>query len=270
MMRVAIPPSPRHEESSPPARTTNEKKRASKKIIGRHGRGGAACELDDPPLVCDGPRMLTDRKIEPNRVVFAGYDHIADAYLERFRISAVRQKWLCRLLDSLPPGGGRVLDLGCGAGVPVARDLDASGHIVVGVDGSAQQIVRARRNVPKATLVEANMCEMRFDADSFDAVGAFYSMTHLPPAQQGTLIDKIATWLKPGGVLIASFGTGAPGEWIGEWLGTEMFFGHCDELELRRWLTAAGLDLRRFSVEKQDNEDVAFLWIEAVKKLSPG
>jgi SAM-dependent methyltransferase len=236
--------------------------------ISAHGRG-AACKLDDRPLVCDGPRMLTDPKNEPNRVVFAGYDHIAGAYLERFEISAVRQKWLCRLLDSLPAGGGRVLDLGCGAGVPVARDLAASGHIVVGVDGSAQQIVRARRNVPKATFIEANMCEVRFEADSFDAVGAFYSMTHLPSAQQGALIDKIATWLKPGGMLIASFGTGGAGEWIGEWLGTEMFFGHCDELELRRWLTDAGLNLRRFSVEKQDNEDVAFLWIGAAKDSDP-
>jgi hypothetical protein len=60
---------------------------------------------------------------DPKRLVLAGYDDIADAYLERFGVSTVRQKWLSRLRESLPAGGGSVLDLGCGAGIPVARDL---------------------------------------------------------------------------------------------------------------------------------------------------
>lgn len=202
---------------------------------------------------------------DPKRLVLAGYDDIADAYLERFGVSTVRQKWLGRLLDSLPAGGGSVLDLGCGAGIPVARDLAALGHTVVGVDGSAQQVVRARRNVPNARFIEADMCEAAFEAGSFDAVGAFYSITHVPPAQQAPLITSIATWLRPGGVLVASFGTGAAGEWTGEWLGTKMFFGHCGEVETLRYLADAGLRVRRSSVEKQDNEEAAFLWIEAAK-----
>src|SRR5215470_13181668 len=69
-------------------------------------------------------------------LVAAGYDDIADAYLDRFGVSVVRQKWLDRLIESLPSEGRRVLDLGCGAGIPVARDLAALGHFVVGVDGS--------------------------------------------------------------------------------------------------------------------------------------
>ena len=199
------------------------------------------------------------------RIVAAGYDDVADAYLERFRISTVRQKWLRRLVDGLPPMGGRVLDLGCGAGIPVARDLTALGHIVVGVDGSPQQIVRARQNVPRATFIEADMCSVRFEAGSFDAVGAFYSITHVPPAQQGALIANIAKWLKPGGTLVASFGTGASAEWTGDWLGTTMFFGHLGETETLRFLAQTGLLVRHSSVEKQDNEQATFMWIEAAK-----
>ena len=37
-----------------------------------------------------------------HNVVFAGYDAIADAYLEQFDVSAVRQRWMSRLIDSLP------------------------------------------------------------------------------------------------------------------------------------------------------------------------
>jgi SAM-dependent methyltransferase len=147
----------------------------------------------------------------PRNLVAAGYDDIADAYLDRFGVSVVRRKWLGRLIESLHSEGSRVLDLGCGAGIPVARELAALGHSVVGVDGSGQQIVRARRNVPTAIFIEADMCEVEFETASFDAVGAFYSITHIPPAEQGALISKIALWLKPGGTLVASFAAGEAG-----------------------------------------------------------
>lgn len=126
---------------------------------------------------------------DPKRIVISGYDVVADAYLERFGVSAVRQKWLGRLIDGLPVGGGRVLDLGCGAGIPVARDLAARGHTVTGVDGSTKQVAKARWNVPDAIFLEA---------------------------EQGPLIQNIARWLKPGGMLVASFGTGAAREWTAE------------------------------------------------------
>ena len=116
----------------------------------------------------------------PGRLVAAGYDEIADVYLDRFGVSVVRQKWLGRLIESLRSDCSNVLDLGCGAGIPVARNLAALGHSIVGVDGSAQQIVRARCNVPAATFIEADMCEVAFEVASFDAVGAFYSITTSP------------------------------------------------------------------------------------------
>jgi 2-polyprenyl-3-methyl-5-hydroxy-6-metoxy-1,4-benzoquinol methylase len=105
---------------------------------------GCALRLVGGKLFSYFSRMTKD----PHRPVRAGYDDVADVYLERFGASAVRQNWLDCLIDGLPASGGRVLDLGCGAGIPVARDLAALDHAVVGVDGSAQLIVRARRNVP--------------------------------------------------------------------------------------------------------------------------
>ena len=204
----------------------------------------------------------------PGRLVAAGYDEIGDVYLDRFGVSVVRQKWLGRLIESLRSDCSNVLDLGCGAGIPVARNLAALGHSIVGVDGSAQQIVRARCNVPAATFIEADMCEVAFEAASFDAVGAFYSITHIPSAQQGVIISKIALWLKPGGTLVASFAAGEAGEWIGEWLGTTMFFGHSGEDATLRCLRDAGLTICRSLVEPQDNEDASFLWVEAVKRPS--
>jgi SAM-dependent methyltransferase len=203
----------------------------------------------------------------PRRLVATGYDRIADAYLDRFEHSSVRKKWLRRLIESLP-SSGRVLDLGCGAGVPVARELAALGHCVVGVDGSEEQIARARSKVPKATFIHADMCDINLDAGSFDAIGAFYSITHVPSAEQGSLLAKISWWLKPGGALVASLGAGPEGDWTGEWMGTQMFFGHNSRASSFKYLGDAGLIVQTSEVERQDNEDAAFLWVAAVKMPS--
>lgn len=46
------------------------------------------------------------------------------------------------VVDSLPTTGVHVLELGFGTVLPVASDLTALGHHVVGVDGLTQQISR--------------------------------------------------------------------------------------------------------------------------------
>jgi len=201
----------------------------------------------------------------PNDVVAKGYDLIADTYLEKFGVSSVRWKWLQRLVSHLPADGACVLDLGCGAGTPVALHLARLGHSVFGVDGSSEQVARARKNVPEATFIEANMCEVRLEAASFDAVGAFYSINHVPRERQEELISRIGAWLKPGGVFVGSFGTGTPGNWTGEWLGASMFFGNDSQEGTRQALSDAGLSVRDTLIEKQDNEDAAFYWVVATK-----
>lgn len=202
---------------------------------------------------------------DTSRRVAAAYDRMADLYLSRYGHSAVRQKWFERLAGRLPPDGGTVLDLGCGAGVPVCRDLARLGHAVVGVDASTEQVARARAAVPQATFMQADMASVAFEAERFDAVGAFYAVTHIPAAQQGPLFGRIARWLKPGGVFVASLGTGPGGDWTGEWLGEPMVFSHNQEAVSLALLAEAGLRVERAEVEPQDNEDTRFLWVVAAK-----
>jgi SAM-dependent methyltransferase len=77
--------------------------------------------------------MLHMKANDPKSIVAQGYDRIADAYLARFGQSTVRDANLAVLLKELP-AGAMVLDLGCGAGEPVARELVAHGFRVTGVD----------------------------------------------------------------------------------------------------------------------------------------
>jgi SAM-dependent methyltransferase len=138
--------------------------------------------------------MMTD---DPKSIVATGYDLIAEGYLERYGRSLVRDQWLGKLITLLPTKS-RVLDLGCGSGVPVARELARRGHDVVGIDGSARQVSLARSNVSDAHFIHADMARVEVAPSSFDAVAAFYSITHIPRDEHAELLQRIASWLKPG------------------------------------------------------------------------
>ncbi len=94
---------------------------------------------------------------DPRRIVADGYDAIAERYLawSGERPSPTRLTWLARALERIPAGSD-VLDLGCGAGVPMTRAL-AVGRRVTGVDISARQIELARAAVPDARFIHADM-----------------------------------------------------------------------------------------------------------------
>jgi len=158
------------------------------------------------------------------RVVEAGYDAVAEHYLIwSARITDDPRLHYLAEFDRRLPDGAQVLELGCGAGVPCTAKL-AERHDVLGVDLSQHQIDLARATVPAARFEKADMTALDFPDGSFDGVCAFYSILHVPRAEQPGLIAKIARWLKPGGLFLASLGTGTP-DVTETWLGVEMFFG---------------------------------------------
>ncbi|KPI43765.1 Demethylrebeccamycin-D-glucose O-methyltransferase [Cyphellophora attinorum] len=112
---------------------------------------------------------------------------------------------LCLLTTRLP-SKATILDIGCGSGVPVASSLTSQGFHVTGFDISASQIAQAKINVPAATFFCADMlsatAEETLAPSSFDAVVAMFSIFHTPREQHGTVLDRIAAWLRPGGYLL--------------------------------------------------------------------
>ena len=81
------------------------------------------------------------------------------------------------LIDRLDDGAA-VLDVGCGAGVPIAKSL-AERHRVTGVDVSPEMVRLARRQVPSGDFRCADVMSTTFEPSSFDAVVALYSIFHI-------------------------------------------------------------------------------------------
>jgi len=147
--------------------------------------------------------------------------------------------WVAELAGLLRHGA-QVVDLGCGAGIPATRELAGHGLQVLGVDFSAVQLHRARRLVPAARFVQADMASLQLRPASADAVAAFYSLIHIPLADQQALVPRIRGWLRPGGYFLAIVGAG---RWTGTapYLGADMFWDHADTGTYLSWLQAARL-----------------------------
>jgi SAM-dependent methyltransferase len=187
--------------------------------------------------------------LDPKDIVRRGYDQISYAYRadDEDESAAQYHAWLDELLPLLVRSdGGRpaVLELGCGCGIPVARRMAVS-TTVTGVDISPVQIERARKLVPGATFLRADMSALRFELEQFDAVIAFYSIIHLPVEEQPALFQAIFGWLRPGGLLFATVGSKA---WTGteeNWLdaGATMYWSHAGEDGYRTWFEQAGFEI---------------------------
>ena len=208
--------------------------------------------------------------MDPKDIVRQGYDRIGDEY-ERWSAAEVtdpaRGRYLGVLLDNLP-GGATVLDLGCGSGALLTRHL-AERFRVTGVELSSRMVQLARRNVPSATFIRADMASVRFPPNSFDGACAFYSLTHLPQEDLPPLLHKVASWLKPGGLFVASMSSSedsgsVENDWVG---GVPMYFAGWAAENNEELVENAGLRVlsAREEVVREEGEAVPFLWVVANK-----
>ena len=177
-------------------------------------------------------------------LVRSGYDQCAAAYHESRKSEAGREFFA--LLGVLEDGAA-VLDVGCGAGVPVTRTL-AERYSVTGVDISDSMIKLAKANVPTGVFLRADVMSVEFTPSTFDAVTAFYSIFHIPRQEHPALFRRIHDWLKPGGYLLCLLPRYDEETYIDEFFGSTMFWSSYAMGDYVQILNGIGFDLLEESV----------------------
>jgi SAM-dependent methyltransferase len=186
----------------------------------------------------------------PRQIVADGYDAIGDDFAEEARKDPADlwKRYICYLTEGLP-GCSDVLDLGCGAGDPGTKMLSMY-FSATGVDISPVQIALAKNNVPDAKFMVADIVEVEFPNESFDAVTAFYSIIHVPRELHPGLLDKIAGWLRVGGRFIGTFHHRAHAEdYNPDWFGAPMFWSGYGPEDNQLMVEAAGLRIISAKIE---------------------
>lgn len=132
------------------------------------------------------------------------YDRIAEWYASE-RAGQAGLPEAVALASSIP-SGSRVLDAGCGNGIPIARALLRAGHRVAGLDSSPAMLERLRGNCPQIPAVRGLLQACPFAERTFDAAVAWGVMFHLTPEHQIQAVAGISRVLKTGAPFLFTSG----------------------------------------------------------------
>ena len=148
--------------------------------------------------------------------------------------------WINRFANLAAPGA-RLLDMGCGSGVPIVPDLLAAGHAVTGVDASPALISLCRSRFPEQEWIVADMRTLDLGR-RFGGLLAWHSLFHLTPADQEKMFAVFADHLEAGAPLMFTSGSQRD-ETTGQWRGEPLYHASLSKAEYRALLLQNAFNL---------------------------
>jgi cyclopropane fatty-acyl-phospholipid synthase-like methyltransferase len=173
------------------------------------------------------------------------YNEVAETWDLQRNQALFERKWLDRMLNYAP--GKNVLDLGCGAGRPIASYLLDRRATLTGLDGAPAMIALFQTNLPQARGILADMRGVDL-GETFDAILAWNSFFHLSPDDQRAMFEVFARHSAPGAALMFTSGP-EEGEEIGEVAGHSLYHSSLSPSEYEGLLNAYGFKVKHFRPE---------------------
>lgn len=155
--------------------------------------------------------------------------------------------WLDRFTALVAPRGD-ILDLGCGAGEPIAASLIRGGFRVTGVDASETLIGLCRQRFPDRSWFVADMRQFSLPA-RYDGILAWHSFFHLNQNDQRAMFPRFAALAASGAALMFTAGH-FDGVAMGEFAGEPLYHASLSSDEYTALLAENG-----FAVVAQVSQD---------------
>ncbi len=169
---------------------------------------------------------------------------------DRARVRSLMERPYLEMAATLAPAPGRVLDLGCGSGEPLARYFVEHGYHVTGIDTVREMLEMCRARFPGMTWQQADMRHLDLP-QPFEIVIAWDSFFHLGRDDQRQMFATFRRHTAPGGVLVFTSGP-AEGEVMGDLFGDALYHASLDTPEYARLLDRHGYDVVIHRVEDPD------------------
>lgn len=167
------------------------------------------------------------------------YNAIAEDWdAARTTLSRHEPAFLDRLLIDMPLAG-KILDLGCGTGRPIAEFLLKRGFDVTGVDQAEDLLALARQRLPQGRWLQARMESFEPD-ETYDGAVIWDSLFHIPRAQHAPILEKIVDCLRPGAKLMLTVGGSAHPAFTDTMFGHTFFYDSLTPEQTVSVLTALG------------------------------
>jgi SAM-dependent methyltransferase len=177
--------------------------------------------------------------------------HIYEANAAAFDRDRGRQLmeagYLDALLSRLPSESRSVLDLGCGAGEPIARYLIDNDCRVLGVDAAPAMIDLCKARFPSMAWMVGDMRSLAL-GQRFGAVIAWDSFFHLAAGAQRGMFPIFREHVAPRGLLLFTSGP-EHGEAIGELYGQPLYHASLAADEYRCLLARNGFEVVQHTLE---------------------
>ena len=159
-----------------------------------------AIRKDIPAYLAELKRWLDETRNAPLEEMAAFFGERLDSYEDHMRPWREAYRAMARML---PPGGGALLDLGCGTGLELDAILALEpAWLVTGVDLSAEMLGRLRQKHPQVRAICGDYFAVSLGESVYDAAVSFETLHHFTPEQKAALFQKVRRALKPGGMYL--------------------------------------------------------------------
>ncbi|SEM84736.1 class I SAM-dependent DNA methyltransferase [Nitrosomonas marina] len=181
------------------------------------------------------------------------YDKIAQWWHDQHVRSAYGVNQFERAVE-FTSGGGKALDVGCGAGGRFVRILQDRGFSVTGLDVSQEMVKLASSNHPEHHFMHQDICSWETE-EKFNFIVAWDSIFHLPFVMQKPVISKLCQLLAKDGVLIYTFGN-AQGEHTDQWHNDTFYYSSIGINENMQLLINNGLSIMHLELDQYPEKHV--------------